>query len=55
MIIIKPIGFIIMNTISQFYVLVANQLSNDQSIKTSATLLNKYGSVIALGYNVWHG
>lgn len=51
MIIIKPIGFIIMNTISQFNVLVANQLSNDQSIKTSATLLNKYGSVIALGYN----
>ena len=40
-----------MNTISQFNVLVANQLSNDQSIKTSATLLNKYGSVIALGYN----
>ena len=50
-IIIKPIGFIIMNTISQFNVLAANQLSNDQSIKTSATLLNKYGSVIALGYN----
>lgn len=37
--------------ISQFNVLAANQLSNDQSIKTSATLLNKYGSVIALGYN----
>lgn len=51
MIIIKPIGFIIMNTISQFNVLVANQLSNDQSIKTSASLLNKYGSVVSLGYN----
>ena len=51
MIIIKPIGFIIMNTISQFNVLAVNQLSNDQSIKTSATLLNKYGSVVALGYN----
>lgn len=37
--------------ISQFNVLSANQLSNDHSIKTSATLLNKYGSVIALGYN----
>ena len=37
--------------ISQFNVLAANQLSNDQSIKTSATLLNKYGSVVALGYN----
>ena len=51
MIIIKPIGFIIMNTISQFNVLAANQLSNDQSIKTSASLLNKYGSVVSLGYN----
>ena len=40
-----------MNTISQFNVLAVNQLSNDQSIKTSATLLNKYGSVVALGYN----
>lgn len=40
-----------MNTISQFNVLVANQLSNDQSIKTSASLLNKYGSVVSLGYN----
>ena len=37
--------------ISQFNVSSANQLSNDHSIKTSATLLNKYGSVIALGYN----
>ena len=37
--------------ISQFNVLAANQLSHDESIKTSATLLNKYGSVIALGYN----
>lgn len=37
--------------ISQFNVLSANQLSNVHSIKTSATLLNKYGSVIALGYN----
>ena len=40
-----------MNTISQFNVLVANQLSNVQSIKTSAMLLNKYDSVMALGYN----
>ena len=40
-----------MNTISQFNVLVANQLSNDQSIKTSASLLNKYGSVVSHGYN----
>lgn len=37
--------------ISQFNVLATNQLSNDESIKTSATLLNKYGSVMALGYN----
>lgn len=37
--------------ISQFNILVANQLSNDQSIKTSASLLNKYGSVVSLGYN----
>lgn len=37
--------------ISQFNVLAANQLSHDESIKTSATLLNKYGSVMALGYN----
>lgn len=37
--------------IPQFNVLSASQLSNDESIKTSATLLNKYDSVIALGYN----
>lgn len=37
--------------ISQFNVLSASQLSNDESIKTSATLLNKYDSVMALGYN----